>query len=520
MKHYDLVVIGAGPAGLCAAIEGSKNGMKTILFDENARPGGQLFKQIHKFFGSREHQAKIRGINIGKKLLEEAQEAGVEVRLNSQVTGIFRNNVVGVFSQGQMQTCYGNNLVVATGATERTLPFEGWTLPGVMGAGAAQTMINLHGVKPGQRVLMVGSGNVGLVVSYQLEQAGCHVAAVIDGAPKIGGYGVHAAKLARMGIPFYLSHTIEKAVGTDKVEGVDIVEVDSSWNKVEGSRKHLDVDVICVAVGLNPMSQLLRMAGAEMKDSGGLVPVCDGYGQTSLPGVFAAGDVAGIEEASSAMIGGHIAGAAAAYRGGFLEEEKFVGLVKKYRESLGQLRQGMFAVENRGRQISLTQEGCPVSENLLKTGHLEEQEIEKYPGAVHKAAVHPVIECTQNIPCNPCQDACKFGCISIGSQITSLPIVVKEADCKNCGMCVASCSGQAIFLVEEDIGDGKATVTMPYELLPYPEVGSTGMGLDRAGREICEAKVVQVKTSPAFDKTALLTVEIPKDYVNSVRFFR
>ena len=94
MKSYDLVVIGAGPAGLSAAIEGSSKGMKTIVFDENSRPGGQLFKQIHKFFGSKEHQAKIRGIQIGKKLLKEAKEAGVEVRLNSQVTGIFRNTAL------------------------------------------------------------------------------------------------------------------------------------------------------------------------------------------------------------------------------------------------------------------------------------------------------------------------------------------------------------------------------------------------------------------------------------------
>lgn len=520
MKNYDLVVIGAGPAGLSAAIEGSRKGMKTIVFDENAKPGGQLFKQIHKFFGSKEHQAKIRGINIGKKLLEEAEEAGVEVRLNSQVTGLFRNNVVGVFSDGQMETYYANNMVVATGASERTLPFEGWTLPGVIGAGAAQTMINLHGVRPGDKILMVGSGNVGLVVSYQLQQAGCEVVAVIDGAPKIGGYGVHAAKLARLGISFYLSHTIEKAEGSDHVEGVDIVEVDSSWKPVEGSRKHFDVDVICVAVGLNPMSQLLRMAGAEMKDAGGLVPVCDEYGETSIPGIFAAGDVAGIEEASSAMIGGHIAGIAAAYRGGYVTEEEFKEKVRTYKESLAQLRQGMFAVENRGKDIRETEEGCPVSQNLLKTGHLDSEEVVNYPGVIKKAGVHPVIECTQNIPCNPCQDACKFGCISIGSKITSLPIVVKEADCRNCGMCVASCSGQAIFLIDDDLGDGTATVTMPYEFLPYPEEGTVGKGLDRSGQAVCEATVVSVKTSPAFDKTALLTVKIPKEYVNIVRFFK
>ena len=91
--------------------------------------------------------------------------------------------------------------------------FEGWTLPGVIGAGAAQTMMNLHGVKPGNRILMLGSGNVGLVVSFQLKQCGCDVVALVDAAPRIGGYGVHAAKVARTGVPFYLSHTIVKAEG-------------------------------------------------------------------------------------------------------------------------------------------------------------------------------------------------------------------------------------------------------------------------------------------------------------------
>ena len=519
MKYYDLIIVGAGPAGLSAAIEGSKKGMKTIVFDENQRPGGQLFKQIHKFFGSKEHQAKVRGINIGKELLKEAEEAGVEVRLNSQVTGIFRNNAVGVFTNGELDTFYANNIIVATGASERTLPFEGWTLPGVIGAGAAQTMINLHGVKPGQKILMVGSGNVGLVVSYQLLQAGCDVVAVIDGAPKVSGYGVHAAKIARMGVPFYLSHTIEKAVGKDCVEGVDIVEVDSNWEKVEGTKKHFDVDVICIAVGLNPMSQLIRMAGAEMKDAGGLVPITNEYGETSVPGLFAAGDVAGIEEASSAMIGGHIAGIAAAFRGGFTDEADFNKTVEKYKDSLKQLRQGMFAVANRGKDIQKTEEGCPISQNLLKAGHLEKDELKNYPGMIKKAGVHPVIECTQNIPCNPCQDACKFGCISIGDKITSLPIVVPEADCRNCGMCVASCSGQAIFLIDEEYEENFASITMPYELLPYPEQGTIGKGLDRSGKEVCTATVLGIKTSPAFDKTALLTVKVPKEKVDEVRFF-
>ncbi|MBO7612651.1 MAG: FAD-dependent oxidoreductase, partial [Treponema sp.] len=172
MERYNLIVVGAGPAGLSAAIEAAKRGMSVMVFDENHKPGGQLFKQIHKFFGSKEHKAKIRGFNIGEELLKEASEAGVQVKLNATVTGIFENKELTVNHDGAIHHYKGDSVIIATGAAENMVPFEGWTLPGVIGAGAAQTMMNLHGVKPGKRILMLGSGNVGLVVSFQLLQAG------------------------------------------------------------------------------------------------------------------------------------------------------------------------------------------------------------------------------------------------------------------------------------------------------------------------------------------------------------
>ena len=155
---------------------------------------------------------------------------------------------------------------------------------------------------PGNKIVMLGTGNVGLVVSFQLLQAGCEVKALIDAAPRVGGYGVHAAKVARTGVPFYLSHTIVEVKGTDHVESVVIGQVDEGFRIIPGTEKEIEADTVCVAVGLNPMSQLVRMTGCEMKEAGGLVPVCDEYGATSIPGIFAAGDVSGIEEASSAMI--------------------------------------------------------------------------------------------------------------------------------------------------------------------------------------------------------------------------
>lgn len=522
MKRYELIVIGAGPAGLSAAIEGAKAGMRVAVFDENARPGGQLFKQIHKFFGSKEHKAKIRGFRIGEMLLQEAEAAGVNVQLNATVLGIFPEKRITVRFGDHVEQFSGDNIIVATGAAENMVLFDGWTKPGVIGAGAAQTLMNLHGVQPGQNILMVGSGNVGLVVSYQLLQAGCKVAALIDAAPRVGGYGVHAAKVARYGVPFYMRHTILRAEGKDQVEGAVIAEVDDKFQPIPGTEKHLDVDTICLAVGLSPMSQVLRMSGCEIDDTpGGLVPKTDAYGETTIPGLFAAGDVAGIEEASSAMIGGRIAGLAAAHRAGYLDDAAFEAQAEAARASLTQLRQGMFAKENRGRtDLTETEEGYALSQNLLAKGYVTQEELQAFPAASEKrGGVHPVIECTQNIPCNPCQDACKVGCIMVGRQITSIPQIDHEKKCTGCGMCVASCSGQAIFLVDDDYDETHAAITMAYEFLPYPEKGQKGTALSRAGQPVCEAEVLSLRRSAATDGTALLTIAVPKEFSMQARAF-
>lgn len=523
MKRYDLIVVGAGPSGLSAAIEAAKRGLRVIVFDENEKPGGQLFKQIHKFFGSKEHRAKIRGFKIGESLLKEADEAGVQVVLNATVAGMYQDKEITVRINDEMHHYKGDAIIIATGASENMVTFEGWTLPGVIGAGAAQTMMNLHGVKPGDKILMLGSGNVGLVVSLQLMQCGCEVVALVDAAPKIGGYGVHAAKVARTGVPFYLSHTIMKAEGEDHVTGVTIAEVDKSFQFIPGTEKHFEVDTVCVAVGLSPMAQLLKMAGCEMVDDpkrGGHVPVCDEYGRTSIPGVFATGDVSGIEEASSAMIEGRMSGIAASEYTGFIDKAQMDKNLKELSESLDGLRQGMFAPKNRGKVIEKTEEGIPVSESLLRKGFLEDEEVERFPGVIHKAGIHPVIECTQNIPCNPCQDACPKGCIRIGDKITSLPVVAEEADCIACGMCVVACSGQAIFLVDESYEEGAATVTLPYEFLPLPKQGERGIALGRNGQKVCEAEVIGVKSGKAFDKTHLLTIKVPAAYAMKARFYK
>lgn len=521
MKRFDVIVVGAGPAGLSAAIQASKAGMQAAVFDENSSPGGQLFKQIHKFFGSKEHRAKIRGFRIGQDLLAEAESCGVQVFLDSTVIGLYDDKEILVQQGGGVTHYRGDAIILATGAMENMIPFEGWTLPGVMGAGAAQTLMNMHGIKPGNRVLMVGSGNVGLVVSFQLLQADVDVAAVIDAAPHIGGYGVHASKVSRTGVPFHLSTTVVKAEGKERVTGAVIARVDEHFKPIPGTETHLDVDTICIAVGLSPMAQLPQMLGCDVFDRGGSTPVVNDYYETSLPGIYAAGDVAGIEEASSAMITGRIAGLSAAHQLGYVTNEEHAQAVVELRASLNRLHEGMFAPQNKGCNITHTDEGYPQCQSLLVHGYIADGDISNYPGIAGKiTGVHPVIECVQNIPCDPCQDTCRFGCIQVGKTITSLPTLNPDVECSGCGLCVAACSGQAIFLVDDDYDKTRAAVTLPYEFLPLPQAGDKGIALSRKGEELCPAEVISCKAGKAVDATALLTIAVPKDMSMAARFYR
>jgi len=341
-----IAVIGGGPAGLSAAIEAAKAGAQVVVMDENSRPGGQLFKQIHKFFGSQQHKAGVRGIDIGKELLEETQKLGIEVWLDTEVCGIESNKLLWVVkNKTKSVQVLAERIILASGAIENSIYFPGWTLPGVMGAGAAQTFINIYRVAPGKRILMIGSGNVGVIVSYQLLQAGCEVAAIVEAAPKLGGYGVHTAKVCRAGVPFYTSHTVLRALGENKVESAVIIELDDSWNPIPGTEKVFEVDTICIATGLTPLAELAWIAGCRFKyvpALGGFVPLHDDNMETTIEGLYVAGDVTGIEEASSAMEEGRLAGINTVASLGFYSDKQRERLCNEVRERLDALRRGPF----------------------------------------------------------------------------------------------------------------------------------------------------------------------------------
>ena len=350
MIEKEVVVIGAGPAGLAASIEAAKAGAEVLVVDLNMKPGGQLFKQIHKFFGSSAHRSGTRGIDIGKELLKEAEDAGVEIWLGSAVIGLFPGNKVGIQKgaddeKKKLVTIKAKKIIVATGASENVVRFKGWTKPGVMGAGAAQTMVNVNHVKPGKRVVMLGSGNVGLIVSYQLMQAGCEVAALVEAAPKIGGYAVHAAKIRRAGVPIYIKHTIVEVKGDERVNEVIIAEVDDKFKPIPGTEKSIEADVVAIGAGLKPSVELTRLLNCKLTFNpvfGGWIPLHNKDMETSNEGVYVAGDTTGVEEANTALEEGKIAGISAAEKLGYLSEEEAEKLKSEAWERLRSLRYGPF----------------------------------------------------------------------------------------------------------------------------------------------------------------------------------
>lgn len=346
LEQLDVLVIGAGPAGLCAAEEAARAGLAVTIVDENDRAGGQLSKQIHRFFGSSHHGAGKRGFQIARELSDTCLDAGVDIRLSASVLGFFPSGELMIGCPDRLYLAKPRGVVVATGASEKSFAFPGWTLPGVIGAGAAQTLINIHRVLPGRRIIMAGSGNVGLIVAYQLLQAGAEVAGIVDVADSVGGYEVHADRVRREGVPFFLGHRLLAALGSNGVEAV-LVEVMKA-----GKTRRFRADVLCLAVGLAPLTELAAMRGCRMvyhPELGGFVPWHDRNMRTDQAGVYVAGDASGVEEASVAMEEGRMAGISVAEDLGAMSAKKAAGSRGIIGKRLEELRAGPYG--GAGREV-------------------------------------------------------------------------------------------------------------------------------------------------------------------------
>lgn len=360
MRSVELAIIGAGPAGMAAACQASRFGIKTLLIDEYAYPGGQLIKQIHKFFGSEAHHAGTRGIRIAEAFLKELEASDcVEMLLGATVWSIFPTRVMSIAHDGITEQIRAEKIIIATGSSENALNFPGWTLPGVMTAGAAQTSMNINRVLPGKDVLMIGAGNVGVIVSYQLMQAGARNITVIEAKNCVGAYGVHSAKIARLGAKIYTGHTVKEVRGNGYVEKATIVAVDDRFQQIPGTEKEIDVDMVCIACGLTPLNDLLRLSKCKFTWNGilgGYIPLVNSKMETTVDGIYAAGDCGGIEEASTAIEEGTIAAISAAESLGVIFAARAAYLRAEAHERLNDLRSGPYGDVRRVAKDNLDKE--------------------------------------------------------------------------------------------------------------------------------------------------------------------
>jgi NADPH-dependent 2,4-dienoyl-CoA reductase/sulfur reductase-like enzyme len=332
-EQAEVAVVGAGPGGLGAALAATQAGAQVTLMDGYGRPGGQYYRQA----GAELRVGRpMRHQGEGRALAERILAAGVRFLPETFVWGAFEGNLLGVHGPQGSAYVQAKAIILATGAYDRPVAFPGWTLPGVMTAGAAQVLLKQQRILAGKRIVLAGTGPLQLVLAAELVRAGADVVAILEGRRFFAKALRHAwalwgqwerlheglssrLTLARRRVPIRPGWGIVAAHGKDQVESVTIARLDGQWRHLPGSQQTLACDTLCLGYGFIPSNTLSCLLGAEQewrRDLGGEVPVRDRHMQTSVPGVYAVGDGAGIGGGPLAMLEGEIAGIAAAAQAG------------------------------------------------------------------------------------------------------------------------------------------------------------------------------------------------------------
>ncbi|MGW6666393.1 MULTISPECIES: FAD-dependent oxidoreductase [Peribacillus] len=340
----DVVIVGAGPAGLGAAIAAAEHGLQVCVVDEFLKPGGRLLGQLHE-----EPDGKwVNGIEEAKKLYNQAVQLGVDILCGISVYDLKKiENGWCVYTTDKI--IESKCLLLATGASETPVPIPGWTLPGVMSIGAAQVMGNVHRVKPGEKGIIIGVNVLSVAIARELQLCGVHVesillpnAGILAGnaaqpekmmesllrlshlapspilrfggklvSPKLGARFFPKNGFKMWGIPIQLRKSALEIYGENQVEGVRIAEISVNGEVVPGTEKTVSADFVCIAGGLTPLSELAAVAGCSfcyVPELGGHVPLHNEFMQTNLKGLYVAGNITGVESAKVARAQGTVAG--------------------------------------------------------------------------------------------------------------------------------------------------------------------------------------------------------------------